>query len=389
LFAFGAVWLTVSVLRSPDRTGRRPLRLAGAGSVALGIVLWLPTIIDALVNRPSNATRIIRWFRDPKDGIHTLGDGWRVISGQFAAVPEWLTTLRDPQLFTGESPFLHKAPVPLLLVLVVLAGYAFRRMHHRDGLRLIATVAVVFVLGVIALQRTVGLAFDYRLRWTWAIGMIGFIAIVWCAALVVARWRQDLRKLVTGAALAGLVACTVVNVATAATAGVPQKDDTKVLAALMPGVLHGLDGDRVSKHGEVLVDDGPFQISAWYSRSLVLQLERHGYDARMVAPRGVFLGDHREADDDRVTTRVVVASDNEIEVRDADPTLHRIAKWSSVTPDQQLAYKAAAATLDRDFAAGRIDEAHHALDLVRIDLGQKDPAVAWAVAVYLADNPRG
>src|SRR3954452_15351894 len=101
LFAFGAVWLAVSALRSPDRTGRKPLRRAVAGSVALGIVLWLPTIVDAAINRPSNASRIIRWCRDPKDGIHTLGDGWRVISGQFAAVPEWLTTLRDPQLFTG------------------------------------------------------------------------------------------------------------------------------------------------------------------------------------------------------------------------------------------------------------------------------------------------
>ena len=103
LFAFGVVWLTVAVLRSSDGSRGRFVRV-GAGSVVLGVVLWSPVIVDSVVHRPSNATRIIRWFRNPKDGLHTLGDGWRVVSGQFAALPEWLTSWRAPQLFTGESP---------------------------------------------------------------------------------------------------------------------------------------------------------------------------------------------------------------------------------------------------------------------------------------------
>ena len=259
-------------------------------------------------------------------------------------------------------------------------------MRQRDGELYLVTFAVAFVLGVIAVQRTPGLAFDYRLRWTWAVGMIGFIAIVWCTAVAVERRRGPAARMVVPAiALVGLLACTTINVTTAATADVPQAADTKVVVALIPGLLRTLETDPSGKHGQVFVDDGPLQISAWYSRSLVLQLERHGYDARMEAPRGVFLGDHRQLDDAHVGVHLVVASDDEIEARDADPSLHLIAKWSSVTVEQQLAHKARAAALDQDLAAGRIDDAHHALAMLQIGLGNDNPAVAWAVAVYRAD----
>jgi hypothetical protein len=190
-----------------------------------------------------------------------------------------------------------------------------------------------------------------------------------------------------GIALAGISICAVVNMATAATAGVPQKADTKVLAALMPDVLHALEKNPASKHGQVVVDDGPYQLSSWYSRSLVLQLERHGYDARMPAPRALIVGEHRQQDDGPVAAHLIVASDAEIEARDADPTLHLVAKWSSVTFDQQLAFTRDAAAIDNDFANGRIDLEQHALELSQIDLGNYDPAVSWAVAVYEAAAP--
>jgi hypothetical protein len=388
LLAFGAGWLVVSTLRSSDDGARGQLVRIGTGSVVLGFFLWLPVIVDTLVHHPSNATRVVRWFRHPDEGVHTIAQGWRVITGQFAPVPEWLTTQRAPLRFSGESSFLYRAPLPLLLLLLVLAGVAFRRMKQSDGLRYLATLGVTLLLGIVAVQRTVGLLFEYRLRWTWVIGMIGFVAIAWCAALAFEHWRPALAsRVIPGIALAGLTVCTVVNVATAATAGTPQEADTKVLAALMPGVLQDLERNPGSKDGQVVVDDGEFQGSSWYSRSLVLQLERHGYDARMPSPRGLIVGDHRQQDDGPVAVHQVVASDGEIEHRDADPTLHLVAQWSSVTFDQQLAYKGRAAAINREFADGHIDATQHALELSNVDLGNYDPAVAWAVSVYRVDAP--
>ena len=72
----------------------------------------------------------------------------------------------------------------------------------------------------------------------------------------------------------------------------------------------------------------------------------------------------------------MVASDNEIETRDADPSLRLIAKWSSVGFDQQLAYKQAAAALAAKYAAGSITSLDRALALRQIDLGNRDPAVS-------------
>jgi hypothetical protein len=385
LLAFGAIWLAVSAFRSEDTAARWRLVRTAAFSFSIGLVLWLPVIVDTVIHRDSNVSRIIRWFRDARAGVHTIGQGWRVVAGQFAAVPEWMTSHRSPLALSGESSFLYQAPFPVLLLLVAGAGVGYWQMKRTDGLRLLATITLTFALGVLAVARTIDLVFDYRLRWTWVLGMVGFVAVVWCAALGFERWRPAVaRRVLPAIALVGLAVCTIVNVTTAATAGVPQHADSKVLATLLPRVLETLDSDPDSKHGQVIVDDG-FQASSWYSRGLVLQLERRGYDARMPSPRGLVVDGNRQEDDGPVGAYLVVASDNEIETRDADPSLRLIAKWSSVGFDQQLAYKQAAAALDRDYAAGSISSADRALALRRIDLGNRDPAVSWAVAVYQAE----
>jgi len=386
LLAFGAGWLAVTTLRANDEEDRRSLLRLGGLSALIGVVLWLPVAIDALVHRPSNVVRIARYFRHPDGALHSLGDGLRVVSGQFDVLPQWLRG-RPPTWFSGESAYLFDTPWPLLLALAIGAGVAFRRMRHADGLRLLAVLGVAFLLGVFAVMRTIGLVFDYRLRWTWMIGTIGAIAVIWCALLMLERRRAHSGGgAIVGVALAALVACTAINVTAAATAGVPQEADVDVLEALVPNVLAHLADDPDSTAGQVIVDDGPFQGSAWYARSLVLQLEEQGYDARMPPPRGDVVGSRREQDDGPVAAHLVVAIDEEIAARDGDPGLTPLVRWTSVTADQQRASEATRAQLDRDFEAGRIDAEQHARGLLESDLDTYDDAFAWAVAVYAADD---
>src|SRR5262249_46998978 len=127
----------------------------------------------------------------------------------------------------------------------------------------------------------------------------------------------------------------------------------------------------------------------WYSRSLVLQLEKRGYDARMPSPRGFAVGEHRQADGGPVSVRLVVASDREIRGRDADPTLHRVAKWSSVSAERERSFDQAAEALDREYESGRMDGLQYTRAVGEIYPGNVDPAVAWAVAVYRADPEPG
>ena len=293
-------------------------------------------------------------------------------------------TVADPHGRVTVSQY--HAPFPFLLVLVVAAAVEFRRLRKGDGLRLVLTLAVAFVLGVIAIDRTLGSALDYRLRWTWMPGMFGFLIVTWFAALALTkRWPDATRRVVPVVVVIGLVVLFVVNVTTALRAGTPQRVDGDVVEALLPTILDDLARDPNSRHGQVVVDDGPVLLALSYSRAMVLQLERRGDHAWMPQPFGVIVGQHRQEDDGPVAEHLVFAMDWEIVQRDADPGLHQVAKWSSATPEQERTYHEQAAKIDEAFANGQMSELDHVIALKRIDLGELDPATAWAVAVYRAD----
>lgn len=84
LLAWGTGWLTVLALRSTDDPAqRRRLARSAVLSIAILAVLWAPPFVDVVVDDPSNAERILRWFGEEEGGTHTVVEGWRVITGQF------------------------------------------------------------------------------------------------------------------------------------------------------------------------------------------------------------------------------------------------------------------------------------------------------------------
>ncbi len=157
-------------------------RLVVAAVVTVGVlaVLWAPTVVDVLVHDPSNLGLIRVWFGASGEDAHTVGEGWRVMSGQFSALPEWLVDKRA-FLLSGETPYLRKAPLPLMLVPVAASAVVLWRRGTRVARSYVLTLALVFVVGLVAVTRTVGPAFDYRLRWTFVVGMLGLLAVAWAA----------------------------------------------------------------------------------------------------------------------------------------------------------------------------------------------------------------
>ncbi|HET6954185.1 MAG TPA: hypothetical protein VFI47_27725, partial [Acidimicrobiales bacterium] len=136
-------------------TGRRNLRsLARPAALSAGLlaVLWLPPLVDVAGSGGSNAADIVRWFQRQPDRSHSLLEGWRVITGQFALIPEWLTTKRTPSA-AGQSPFLYRSPVPVLLVAVAAAALVLWRRRGREGRALVLTLALVLALGIVAVAR--------------------------------------------------------------------------------------------------------------------------------------------------------------------------------------------------------------------------------------------
>jgi uncharacterized membrane protein len=389
LVAWGVVGLGATTALEVDgearsRAVRRGVR-AGLVSLAVLVVAWLPPAIEAIRHSPGNATSILRWFRHPEEEAHSLADGWRVMSGQFGGVPEWLTVKRD-FTFLGESPYIEGAPAPWLLVVLVVAGVVLWRHDLRGARGLLATVALSFAVGVVAVARTVGLAFDYRLRWTYLPAMIGAVVIAWAGWTVVAeRWPRAGSRVLAPLALVGLAAVGGVNVVTAATAGTPQNGDSASMTALTSQVLDNLpETDRT-----ILVTDG-YHSGAWHARGLVLQLERRGIDVGVEASRADEYGRHRVlGGSHEIGVVLVVTMDDTVDDIAGSPGMRLIAEWTALPEAEMRDLLDERDEILADVAAGRIE--HDAdvgarLHEIAAELVGDDQSIAYRAAVFVDET---
>ena len=290
LIALGVGWLVIRARRSrpQDRSGSlllqgRDFARASFLTAAIVGVMWLPPLLDQVLHRPGNLYRIARYFAHPGARLATLGDGFRVVAGQFALRPTWVTG-NDKLISATEPALLRASPFPVLLVPLVLGGFVLWRRRSSDGAALVVTILIALVLGMLAVNRTVVPVYAYRLKWTWVLGMLGAVAIVWTAWLLAApRYRQlhHHRSLAAALAIGGLMALGVLNISAAVHAGTPWKTESAVLAKLVPKTVTALppgDGDvivRTSDAGAIMY------------QGVQLALERRGIAARTDDPTGI------------------------------------------------------------------------------------------------------
>lgn len=382
LLAWGLLGLAATTILEPDAGERRPALRRGvravavtAGVVALGAV---PLALDAVRHTPSNTTEIVRYFRHTDEPVHSLATGWHVMVGQLGLSPEWLTTKRAPNLI-GESPFVEGAPVPWLLAAVAVAAVVLGR-RVAGSRSLVATLAVALALGVVAVARTVGPAFDYRLRWTLAVGMLAGVVVGWAGWTALAhRWPGVAPRALTAGALVVLVAVSGVNVVTAATAGVPQDRNSETVGVLTSQVLEHVPADG----GPVLVTDAHHS-GAWQARGLVLQLERRDIDVGVEADRADEYGRDRVLDEPPGTVLVVTRDEYVADVA-ARPGLRLIAEWRALPEDEIEALLARRDEITADVEAGRISprEGDERRGEISAALTDGERAVAYHVAVFV------
>lgn len=413
LLAWGALWLFMPVFRAgrpdpsdpstdPDdnsgesdgaevsnessgeswRERLRPLVVPALAAAAVGLLVWLPPAVDVLRNNPSNAQRVARWFNEAEGGVHTLGDGVSVMAGQFGLPSEWLFT-KQSMTYTGESPFLDgRLRVPWLLVPVAIAALYLWSRRQADKRHLMAVVGLSLLIGVVSVWRTVGPAFDYRLRWTWVPPMVALAMVGWAAWLAAKRrWPAGTGRWLAPAALAVLMAVSGVNAVTAARAGEPLAADTEVVTALGPSTLESLpEGD-----GVVYVRE-PFHLAAWYSRGLVIYLEREGVDVRVEPELALHFGAHRVYDGEPIRAELMVMSDEGIAAVADQPGLTPVAEWTSEYSHLWEQERAEREGAQEAFKAGEIDESEYQARVSQLTTPEIG-ATAYRVVVYLVEQP--
>jgi hypothetical protein len=311
----GIAGLTVAVLavrawrRRGDRAELR--RLAGWSGLALvlGVLLWLPSVIDQLTNEPGNARVVADHFLEAEEDPIGVARGVEVFA----------VHLNPWRLLAGQRGISGSVVPGLVLVAawLVSAAVAWRLRPTGPGegtgagaggadkgwptlVRLHVVVAAALVLGLASAVRILGFLWHYLLLWAWGTTAVALVAIAWTMVLAASRTGRagSERPVRVATAVAGvlLVCWTVVSAAQARGAETEQQRVSRVVGDLTVPVLDAIDRGDVAPGGRdatylVTWTDGTYIGAPGYG--LFSELERRGLDVGVAPPMGAGAVEHR------------------------------------------------------------------------------------------------
>ena len=324
--------------------------------IALGVlvVTWIPPIWDQLYGS-HNLERSIRWFSDDS-GAHTVPEGARVVFGQLAAVPDWITGTRRFDTYNGETLLRTTTLLPVLLLPFVAAVWFAVRRRSWTIVRLAGVVTFMALISVVAVARTTGIMFEYRLLWTWLLGMLAGVVIVWTVWNEIGRrWPHAPAKVMMPIAMVLLVGVSTAQVVDVVQAG-SFDQYSPVTGRVTRQLAANLDPDGGQVVLRSVTTSGEFQ-----RQGILLGLEKDGFDARSTPESEAFFGPDRLVDGKPVQARLVVLTDGDF-ISYVPPPGAKLIAYSGPEPLQERAalVRASIAEQKRLFeeqAAGTISNA--------------------------------
>jgi hypothetical protein len=351
------VWLG---LRS-WRTGTPHPRALGkwlAVGAGIGVLMWVPPIVDQLVRDPGNLGILWRHFSNPTEPYVGLGGALKAFAGEVNLFGPWVVG-------RGHLPSSSPNLVGFLgIVAVWLAGIAVAwRRRDRTVLLLEAVLVATAAIGIVAMSRVFGPFFDYVVRWLWPLAALVVATSVWSVARAVAAHRPDpvgARRRTVAAVSLGFTA-VVVAVATAQFASravLPGEPDSRVIGGLVPQMALRLDPRA---HYLVRWVD-PVALGAVGFGS-VLELEREGFHPGVDRWARAGSLPHRVLPEDRADGVVYIVLGPQIQAWRARPDAVELGSFDPRTP-AEVARSAELRTsverqlrdLGRDDLADRLDD---------------------------------
>jgi hypothetical protein len=275
-----ALWLVWCLRkRWSDRDARRSLLGWIGASAVLGVLLWLPPVIQQLTGENGNLRILYGHFTDPPEEAVGFGVGIRVL----------LVHLNPWRLVSGNDA-MYGATLPgalFALTWAASAAVAWRlREQARALVRLDLVIGIALVLAFISASRIFGFLWFYLVLWSWSITVLMLVAIGWSIALLVgnASSKQS-RSTWAAVGLGVVVVVMVVALASftveSAQAEAPDAGLSEMLRILVPPAAHQLDARDVpggGPDGKYLVTwTDPISIGA-AGFGLLDALDRRGFD---------------------------------------------------------------------------------------------------------------
>ena len=175
----------VTVLRRDDATRRRALLRWGLVALGVGVLVWIPPVIDEFIHSPGNLTLIWRDLVNPPHPAGGLHQGVRLLLVHLNPWP----IVGKSVMTTGSDA----AIVPGLVFLVLWAGSALVawRSHLRTILMLDVTLAVATVFALVSMSKIYGPTYYYLTLWAWGTSSLMVLALCWTVWEVVAGQRSS------------------------------------------------------------------------------------------------------------------------------------------------------------------------------------------------------
>jgi hypothetical protein len=177
-------------------------------------------------------------------------------------------------------------------------------------------IAVMVVAAIVAVSRTLGVMYEYRLLWIWPLSMLASVAIAWAAWNVVAtRWPGSDRRILIPLVIAGLVVVAGFGVYDTVRSG-----RSPLYSTVTEDVANTVAATNPGRDGEVVLraqsPDGE-----GYLQGLVDALERHGVEARVPSDPGEMFGAHRIAGHRRHVDLLVLTGTDLVAVPESERAL--------------------------------------------------------------------
>lgn len=212
---------------APWRRSQAWMEIGAAG--VLGVLCWVPPVLQQLRGRPGNLGIIWDYFTtdNPRVG---LGSALGVVVGQLDPTGQWLVTGTEPR---------GNQMLGAMMVLAWLAAVIWSvKTRHRLLIGLHGVVGLGLLASVLAVAAVFGEVFLYLFRWVsiltaMAIFATGGALVTWMRPRLGWRWKG---------AVAGVVLCglTVSAVARIERAEVPYRFGWRTASLLGPELARGL-----------------------------------------------------------------------------------------------------------------------------------------------------